>query len=380
MNSKSIITVGGTKFDSNNEDSSRSASNTVDIVSLDTSVSKKLLPKLPSVTEGSSLLIHDKKLITCGGVNQKQECLQLKDDKWIPFSNLNHDRQFASVASTESKTILFGGQFSNTFEYLAKDSNEWETGLNEIPQASFLSTFSFGCAVTISEDTILLIGGRNSEKRILRFNVLDQTFEEVPTTLNFGRRIHSCMKMPESNSVLVTGGLNEDGEADSADMTEILTIKDSGDIIAEMSTPMNTKRYGHGMGLLTIHGEERIAVIGGVDENKEFLDSIETYDPVNQKWESSDMKMSVAKGAFGYITVDDSFFQTKKEIPKCGRRHFKGGSDSLLKVGMAEFGEFPYTCIIMKKNSASGVPTILGGASLISPNVALTAAKVLEFG
>ena len=184
--------------------------------------------------------------------------------------------------------------------------------------------------------------------------------------------------MPESNIVLVTGGLNEDGEADSADMTEILTIKDSGDIIAEMSTPMNTKRYGHGMGLLTIHGEERIAVIGGVDGNKEFLDSIETYDPSSKKWESSDIKMSVAKGAFGYITVDNSFFQTEKEIPKCG--HFKGGSDSVPKVGMAEFGEFPYTCIIMKKNSASGVPTILGGASLISPNVVLTAAKVLEFG
>ena len=79
---------------------------------------------------------------------------------------------------------------------------------------------------------------------------------------------------------------------------------------------------------------------------------------------------------FGSVSVPNDFILS---MPSCGRRNSLGSNDNL-KVTSAQFGEFPHMCTLIKKNSVAGLPTYLGGASLISPNVVLTAAKVLGYG
>ena len=61
---------------------------------------------------------------------------------------------------------------------------------------------------------------------------------------------------------MITGGYNDyEGYLDS---TEILDTEDGS---VTMASPMNSKRGGHGMGVVTINGEERLAVFGGSDGN-----------------------------------------------------------------------------------------------------------------
>ena len=69
-----------------------------------------------------------------------------------------------------------------------------------------------------------------------------------------------------------------------------------------MASPMNFGRQGHGMGVLTINGEERLAVFGGDDGNKKH-DSVELYDAQTEKWETTNIKLKEAKTQFGFLSV-----------------------------------------------------------------------------
>ena len=66
---------------------------------------------------------------------------------------------------------------------------------------------------------------------------------------------------------------------------------------------MNSKRYGHGMGVVTINGEDRLAVFGG-DDGRNELDSVELYNTETEKWEMTDFKLSEAKSGFSFLTVN----------------------------------------------------------------------------
>ena len=57
---------------------------------------------------------------------------------------------------------------------------------------------------------------------------------------------------------------------------------------------MNGKRSGHGIGILTLNGEDKIAIFGGRHETRR-LDSVEVYDQKTQKWTKIDIKLTQAK-------------------------------------------------------------------------------------
>ena len=83
------------------------------------------------------------------------------------------------------------------------------------------------------------------------------------------------------------------------DSTEIL---DTDDGSVTMASPMNFKRTYHGMGVVTINGEIRLAVFGGSDGGTQ-LDSVESYDTKTEKWEMTDFRLSEAKYGFGFLTI-----------------------------------------------------------------------------
>ena len=69
-----------------------------------------------------------------------------------------------------------------------------------------------------------------------------------------------------------------------------------------MTSPMNSKRCSHGMGIITVNGEDRVAVFGGYDGGKK-LDSVEIYNIKTEKWEMADIKLSEAKWGFSFLTI-----------------------------------------------------------------------------
>ena len=106
---------------------------------------------------------------------------------------------------------------------------------------------------------------------------------------------HRCAFIPNTNKIMITGG----HDYSCLDSTEILDTED-GSVTIER--PMNFKRVGHGMGVITINGDERIAVFGGYDGRNE-LDSVELYNTQTEIWETADFKLREARSSFGFLKI-----------------------------------------------------------------------------
>ena len=180
----------------------------------------------------------------------------------------------SSFVTTANATYIFGGHNDPTrYEYLPIGSTTWHEGKNQIPGG-----FEFGCAIAIKSDQeILLVGGRNTRSRMLRFNTTDHTFEELPARLKTGRWGGvSCAVIPGTNKVIITGG--------GGKSTEIFNTEEGS---ISMGNPMNFARIGHGIGTITMNDEDRLVVFGGVCNNR-----FEVYNPQNSQWEMTDITLN----------------------------------------------------------------------------------------
>ena len=65
---------------------------------------------------------------------------------------------------------------------------------------------------------------------------------------------------------------------------------------------MNFKRHGNGMDVVTINGEDRLAVFGGSNGERD-LDCVEFYNIHSKKWEISSIKMNEPKKCFGFLSM-----------------------------------------------------------------------------
>ena len=250
----------------------------------------KQLTSLPKGIDRSSMVLHDGAILLSGGFSNEQKCLQLDHGTWKEHSTLNQKRDYHSAVTTQTATFLFGGTFSSrTYEYLPKGSTTWLMGKTIIP-----GCFTFGCAAIAvkSDQEIWLIEGYGA-KRILSFNVNDHTFKELPFQLNIGRYGPRCAFIPNTKKVMITGGIDHA----PFNPTEILDTEDGS---VTMASPMNSKRSYHGMGVLTIKGEDRLAVFEGSNGRKRI---VETYNSQTEKWEASDFKLRKPKSNFGFLTV-----------------------------------------------------------------------------
>ena len=134
-----------------------------------------------------------------------------------------------------------------------------------------------------------------TEKRILRFNIKNDTFQELNSHLNVGREDHRCAFIPHTNKIMITGGFHRNLALNG---TEIIDTEDGN---VTMASPMNFERYKHGMGVITFDGEDRLAVFGGFNGTNK-LDSVELYDTQTMEWEIADFKLSKEKQSFGFLT------------------------------------------------------------------------------
>ena len=257
---------------------------------------------MPESSHGASMVEHNGTILFCGGRINPRQCFQLNQGTWKKHSTLGEERYLSSAVSTQTATFLFGGTFSKTtYEYLPKDSTTWQEGKIEIPRG-----FYHGCAIAVkSEQEIWLIGGVRTEKRILSFNVKDHTFQELPFQLgSLGRFGHKCTFIPNTNKIIVTGGAlrynNLFGKGIKTS-TEIIDTED-GDVTM-ISSSMNICRAYHGMGVVTINGQDQLVVFGGRNDQGEKLNSVELYNIKTEKWENAEIKLNEPQGNFGFLTI-----------------------------------------------------------------------------
>ena len=238
---------------------------------------------------GSSFVIHNGKILVCGGYGNGKACLQLDRGTWKEYNALNENRIEHSSVTTQTASFLFGGLSSETtYEYLPKDSNSWLKGKTEIP-GGFLS----GAAISVkSEQEIWLIGGDSTRQKILSFSVKDHTFQELPLSLKQDKAWTKCANIPNTNKIMIMSKYSTSME---------LLDTEKGSVITLAATP-NSSRYCFGLGVVTITDEDRLAVFGGHNWGDE-LDSVELYNTQTEEWETTDIKWQEPKAGFSSLTV-----------------------------------------------------------------------------
>ena len=172
----------------------------------------KELPNLPCSIISSSLILRDGTILTFGcRYDFIQKSLLLEHGIWRDHSILNWGRTSAGAITVKSSgtSFVFGGYLNPEecipYEYLQKGSSTWKIGKAGIPGG-----FIDGCAIaTRSEKEILLIGGVDTGQRILKFNVIDYTFEKFPTKLIVPRSQARCAFVPGTNKIMITGGCHD---------------------------------------------------------------------------------------------------------------------------------------------------------------------------
>ena len=236
------------------------------------------------------MALHDGEILLFGNGRYELElqCFKLSKKFSNHFVNkVKKYRRIFAVVTTEKATFLFGAWInssrSQTYEYLPKGSTIWQEGKNPIPGG-----IESGCAIAIKSDQeILLIGDR---KRILSFNTSDHTFKVLPSRLHVDRSSGSrCAFIPGTNKVIITGG--------TSISTEIFNIEDGS---ITMGSRMNFARCDHGIGLITVNDEDRLAVFGG---SYDGTNSVEIYNTRTGKWEISDIKLKEPTSGFGYLSL-----------------------------------------------------------------------------
>ena len=269
----------------------------------------KQLSNLPIENSRSTMSLINGTILLCGGggFSNFRKCYRLDHGTWKDHSTLNRIRDSHSAVATQSATFLFGGfphdiftreaaygfdpaiKSHRSYEYLPNDSNTWLMGKNEIPGGFFS-----GCAIAskCGQKIWLIGGGVPPKKQIVSFDIKDHTFEELQSQLNEERTSHRCAYIPSTNKIMITGG--------HTDSTEIF---DTDDESVTMASPMNVKRAGHGMGTVTINGEDRLAVFGGDSGNSTWLDSVEIYNTKTKEWENTTMKLNEPKAQFAFLHV-----------------------------------------------------------------------------
>ena len=252
---------------------------------------------LSAATVSPSLFQHKENLLLCGGKNHEKECFQLQNDTWSNFNSLIQKRRSASIVSMRSQSYILGGALSKTTsEVLHHYNNSWQQG-PEIPNYGFMN----GCGVKLSDDEFLIIGGYDSETRILKLIVHNNTWQEVPIELTFGRDSHRCIVF--NKQIIITGGDGLDYHA--LNSTEIIDFGD-GELKMIKGGDLNQKRSAHGMGIINlINDEPTVIAFGGYNDfNDKFLDTVEVWNDTSKTWTlSPKIRLSQTKATFGFATV-----------------------------------------------------------------------------
>ena len=270
---------------------------------------RKQLPKLSENFGSAFLTIHNKSIIV-GGVTMFSDvfkCLKLYHGSWKEHSILNETRIWASEVTTDIATFVFGGiaipplnTNGRSFEYLPNESTSWKVGTSHIP-----IWFEQGCAMAIPSDKyIWLIGGVCSMRSIIKFNIYTHTFQILTLKLMEGRYRHSCIVIPSTGKILITGGSTTGSLTVGLPYLNSTEILDTENETIVRGPPMNVSREKHGIGVITINGRDSIVVFGGIGTSKgRCLDSVEVYDTETQKWTLTDLKMKKATVFEGNLCV-----------------------------------------------------------------------------
>ena len=260
---------------------------------------KLQLPNLLTIG-GHCLAMHNRALVSCGGQAGKDYrnsfgigCLQLdpKSRSWRFHSVLNEDEEYLRTAvSTKGGIYLLG--FYHTVEHLSENAKKWRQVDFDPDKGDVREALNHSSAVVDQSDQMIWIFG---PENVFLLDLDKRSISKLASKLNVPRFNQRCAYLPGTKKIIITGGhkptpdVDEDEEA--LDYTEIF---DTEDRTITMASPMNHKRDAHGIGTITVQGEDRVAVFGGTSRNNGSwisLDNLELCNPQTDVWDLSKIKL-----------------------------------------------------------------------------------------
>ena len=274
------------------------------------------IPDLPKhMCKHAMVITNDKELMVIGGFQEREDgfycasrknCYILKNGKWILHSSYQKYRMFITAITMPNGIYIFGGNtdgYGNICEFLPNGSQKWQFG-PEIPNCEKFN----GEGVAISPTELVLIGGLGNEKRVMKFNIITNTFCDIGQ-LKIGRWNHRCAVF--DNKIFVCGGLTMEVSPNDhrssctkhLKATEVISLTNgfSSEILADF----NLTRVAFGLGVLRQNGVENLVAFGGSckksrNQYSSHDDSIEMWNRQKRKWEMTSWKLSEPKWFFGY--------------------------------------------------------------------------------
>jgi len=276
---------------------------TTEIIPKRSKCSSNTLPSLPTGISFQPSLVQtsEEEILLCGGDGNEEKCLELKDNQWQEHSNLIYKRESASAVSMPEGIFLFGGGplSKTTWGWLPSGTNQWQ-----IRNAYFIKSWggrygleiSEACAVKINDIEILIIGGYENRKRVLKFNSNTKEFTNLgDDVLNQGRIRHACTLY--ENQIIISGGrissFNGLSSTEIINLNDLTTSHTAGDLVQG--------RYKHDLVVVHVDNKPTVLAVGGY--GKGLLDSIEKWNPTTETWTMTEMKLSEPKADFGILSL-----------------------------------------------------------------------------
>ena len=287
------------------------------------------LPNLLTVG-GHSLAMHNGALVSCGGhagknyrdsfgmgLKSSLRCLQLDaiSRSWKFHSVLNEDKEYmrtaATAVTTKAGTFLLGFDYPLKLEHLPEKAKKWRQVDFDDPDGNFLGLLNHTSAVVHQSNQIVWIFG---PENVFLLHLVKRSISKLASKLNVPRYNPRCSYLPNTKKIIITGGTKwipgPDGDGDFGEILDSTEIFDTEDFTITMASPMNHKRDAHGIGTITIQGEDRVAVFGGTTGSKwnrglislDNLD-LELYNSQTDVWELSKIKLKENYDEVTCVTV-----------------------------------------------------------------------------
>lgn len=188
------------------------------------------------------------------------------------------------------KPVFRYNELINTFEIIEVTS----------PTASLI--FNYGCAVTRSPSSILLIGGLNKysdaiSKAFLSFNPIDNSITELPAMI---KPRYSFSAVLLDNKLYVLGGRTYGGDQEA--LYRHCEVFDFTTNLWTEIAPMKERRSS--FQAFVFRGE--IWVLGGYSDIDNRTTIIEKYDPKTNKWTKLPFRLQLGFESGHVISIEDN--------------------------------------------------------------------------
>ena len=143
---------------------------------------------------GPTVNIVGNQLVACVDMS----CDIYRDGAWEHLQDTIVERRWHSAVELREKLLLIGGKYSHSTEFIPVD------GSGASPGPFTVRHDEWHCTMKISEEVIVVTGGRNTEDLVTEYQLADGR-ETALTPLTVGRFAHACGVYKDADGQQVGG-------------------------------------------------------------------------------------------------------------------------------------------------------------------------------